>query len=119
MQVIAIVYTCSGSCMYVCIYAVQVIVYTCSGSCMHVCMYIRSAPIVYTCTCSGSCSVIHVSVAGPIHLRTYPSTEEWAEKVALLKCKCFASVFQKYFQLQRDGKLESTAIIHYRDRETM
>jgi actin related protein 2/3 complex subunit 2 len=45
--------------------------------------------------------------------------EEWAEKAALLKCKCFASVFHKYFQLQRDGKQEATAIIHYRDRETM
>ena len=45
--------------------------------------------------------------------------EEWAEKAALLKCKCFASVFHKYFQLQRDGKQDATAIIHYRDRETM
>ena len=46
-------------------------------------------------------------------------SEEWAEKVALLKCKCFASVFHKYFQLQRDGHQKETAIIHYRDRETM
>lgn len=48
-----------------------------------------------------------------------PNKEEWAEKAALLKCKCFASVFHKYFQLQREGKQEATAIIHYRDRETM
>lgn len=45
--------------------------------------------------------------------------DEWAAKVALLKCKCFASVFFKYFQLQKDGKEGATAIIHYRDRETM
>lgn len=45
--------------------------------------------------------------------------EEWAEKVALLKCKCFASVFHKYFQLQKTEKQAATAIIHYREQETM
>jgi len=45
--------------------------------------------------------------------------EEWASKVALLKRNCFASVFEKYFTLQSKGGEKSTAIIHYRDQETM
>ena len=45
--------------------------------------------------------------------------EEWASKVALLKRNCFASVFEKYFELQAKGGEKSTAIVHYRDRETM
>lgn len=45
--------------------------------------------------------------------------EEWAAKVALLKRNCFASVFEKYFGLQSKGGEKSTAIIHYRDQETM
>ncbi|XP_064401736.1 actin-related protein 2/3 complex subunit 2-like [Halichondria panicea] len=45
--------------------------------------------------------------------------EEWASKVALLKRNCFASVFEKYFELQKAGGEKSTAIVHYRDQETM
>lgn len=45
--------------------------------------------------------------------------EEWASKVALLKRNCFAAVFEKYFELQSQGGEKSTAIVHYRDRETM
>jgi len=45
--------------------------------------------------------------------------EEWASKVALLKRNCFASVFEKYFELQAKGGEKSTAIVHYRDKETM
>ncbi len=46
-------------------------------------------------------------------------TEEWASKVALLKRNCFASVFEKYFELQKAGGDKDTAIVHYRDQETM
>lgn len=45
--------------------------------------------------------------------------EEWASKVALLKRNCFASVFEKYFGIQKSGGEKSTAIVHYRDQETM
>ncbi len=45
--------------------------------------------------------------------------EELASKVALLKRNCFASVFEKYFGLQSKGGEKTTAIIHYRDQETM
>ncbi len=47
------------------------------------------------------------------------SVEELAEKIALLKRNCFASVFDKYFDLQAEGGVQKTAIIHYRDQETM
>ena len=50
---------------------------------------------------------------------THALTEEWASKVALLKRNCFASVFEKYFELQAKGGEKSTAIVHYRDKETM
>lgn len=46
-------------------------------------------------------------------------TESLADKIALLKRNCFASVFNKYFDLQAKGGEKSTAIIHYRDKETM
>ena len=47
-------------------------------------------------------------------------SEELATRVAMLKRNCFASVFEKYFDLQTKGSSEkSTAIIHYRDQETM
>ena len=46
--------------------------------------------------------------------------EELASRVANLKRNCFASVFEKYFDIQTKGSGEkSTAIIHYRDQETM
>lgn len=42
------------------------------------------------------------------------------EKAALLKRNCFASVFEKYFEIQqKEEKDHKTAIIHYRDDETM
>lgn len=44
---------------------------------------------------------------------------EWAARAALLKRNCFAAVFEKYFELQAKGGEKSTAIIHYRDKETM
>lgn len=46
-------------------------------------------------------------------------TEEWATKVALLKRNCFAAVFEEYFDLQQKGGQQKTAVIHYRDQETM
>lgn len=46
--------------------------------------------------------------------------EEWIVKVAQLKRNCFASVFEKYFDIQSEKKdVKETAIIHYRDKETM
>lgn len=45
--------------------------------------------------------------------------EEWASKVALLKRNCFAAVFEEYFDYQQSGGQQKTAIIHYRDQETM
>ncbi|KAF1459539.1 hypothetical protein FQV21_0011677, partial [Spheniscus demersus] len=38
----------------------------------------------------------------------------------MLKRNCFASVFEKYFKFQEEGKEgEKRAVIHYRDDETM
>ena len=47
------------------------------------------------------------------------NSEKLAGEVALLKRNCFASVFEKYFDTQAKGGDSSTAIIHYRDQETM
>ena len=55
-----------------------------------------------------------------VDLENLPSNvEELANKIALLKRNCFASVFNKYFDIQAKGGEKSTAIIHYRDQETM
>ena len=41
-------------------------------------------------------------------------------QAGMLKQNCFASVFEKYFQFQEEGKKgENRAVIHYRDNETM
>ena len=55
------------------------------------------------------------------HIAIFPLScvEGLASKIALLKRNCFASVFNKYFDLQSKGGEKSTAIIHYRDQETM
>ena len=45
--------------------------------------------------------------------------EGLATHIALLKRNCFASVFEKYFEIQSKGGEKSTAIIHYREKETM
>ena len=38
----------------------------------------------------------------------------------MLKRNCFASIFEKYFQFQEEGKEgENRAVIHYRDDEIM
>ena len=50
----------------------------------------------------------------------FTPAEEWVVKVAQLKRNCFASVFEKYFDIQTQKKEEKeTAIIHYREKETM
>ena len=61
--------------------------------------------------------LIHLSLSLSLSLPIL--TEEWATKVALLKRNCFAAVFEKYFDLQVKGGEKSTAIVHYRDQETM
>ena len=49
--------------------------------------------------------------------------ENWKElamKASLLKRNCFASVFEKYFEFQEKGEAgHKTAVINYRDDETM
>lgn len=46
--------------------------------------------------------------------------KEAANKAALLKRNCFASVFEKYFKFQRNEESgKAMAVIHYRDDETM
>ena len=42
-----------------------------------------------------------------------------ASKVALLKRNCFASVFETFFNAQEQGGSTKTAVIPYRDDETM
>lgn len=38
----------------------------------------------------------------------------------MLKRNCFASVFEKYFKFQEEGKEgEQRAVVHYRDDESM
>ncbi|XP_064613541.1 actin-related protein 2/3 complex subunit 2-like [Liolophura sinensis] len=46
--------------------------------------------------------------------------EDIVKKAGLLKRNCFASVFEKYFDFQAEGKDgQQRAVIHYRDDETM
>ena len=55
-----------------------------------------------------------------VSLENLPSNpDELAKKIALLKRNCFASVFEKYFDVQSNGGEKSTAIVHYREQETM
>ena len=61
----------------------------------------------------------HTHTRTRAHTHTHTHTEELASKVALLKRNCFASVFEKYFEAQKTGGEKSTAIVHYRDQETM
>lgn len=55
------------------------------------------------------------------NLENIPSNhEELVKKAGLLKRNCFASVFEKYFELQRKGETGSArAVIQYREDETM
>ena len=41
------------------------------------------------------------------------------KKIGLLKRNCFASVFEKYFDLVGKGETKERAVINYRDDETM
>ena len=41
------------------------------------------------------------------------------KKIGLLKRNCFASVFEKYFDLVGKGETQDRAVINYRDDETM
>ena len=48
------------------------------------------------------------------------SKDSIVHQAGMLKRNCFASVFEKYFQFQEEGKKgENRAVIHYRDNETM
>lgn len=48
------------------------------------------------------------------------SKDSIVHQAGMLKRNCFASVFEKYFQFQEEGKEgENRAVIHYRDDETM
>lgn len=46
--------------------------------------------------------------------------EEVVHQAGMLKRNCFASVFEKYFKFQEEGKEgEKRAVVHYRDDESM
>uniref|UniRef100_W5MS24 Arp2/3 complex 34 kDa subunit n=1 Tax=Lepisosteus oculatus TaxID=7918 RepID=W5MS24_LEPOC len=48
------------------------------------------------------------------------SKDEVIHQAGMLKRNCFASVFEKYFKFQEEGREgEKRAVIHYRDDETM
>jgi actin related protein 2/3 complex subunit 2 len=48
------------------------------------------------------------------------SKDSIVHQAGMLKRNCFASVFEKYFQFQEEGKEgKNRAVIHYRDDETM
>ena len=48
------------------------------------------------------------------------ATAALAKNAAMLKRNCFAAVFHLYFDLQaKGGGQQTTAIVHYRDQETM
>eukprot|EP00730_Choanoeca_flexa_P002164 TRINITY_DN10938_c0_g1_i3.p1 TRINITY_DN10938_c0_g1~~TRINITY_DN10938_c0_g1_i3.p1 ORF type:complete len:320 (+),score=77.20 TRINITY_DN10938_c0_g1_i3:88-960(+) len=40
-------------------------------------------------------------------------------KAASLRRNCFAAVFEKFFALQKEKKMNEQAVLHYRDKETM
>ncbi|XP_071940994.1 actin-related protein 2/3 complex subunit 2-like [Antedon mediterranea] len=46
-------------------------------------------------------------------------TSDLVAKASLLKRNCFSAVFEKYFECQQKEKPIDTAVIHYRDDETM
>ncbi|OCT63326.1 hypothetical protein XELAEV_18044424mg [Xenopus laevis] len=54
-------------------------------------------------------------------LESLPSNKDSViHQAGMLKRNCFASVFEKYFKFQEEGKDgEKRAVIHYRDDETM
>ena len=46
--------------------------------------------------------------------------DEVVHQAGMLKRNCFASVFEKYFKFQEEGKEgEKRAVVHYRDDESM
>lgn len=54
-------------------------------------------------------------------LDVLPSNKEAViHQAGMLKRNCFASVFEKYFKFQEEGREgEQRAVVHYRDDETM
>uniref|UniRef100_A0A8C2HVT7 Arp2/3 complex 34 kDa subunit n=1 Tax=Cyprinus carpio TaxID=7962 RepID=A0A8C2HVT7_CYPCA len=49
-----------------------------------------------------------------------PNKEEMIHQAGILKRNCFASVFEKYFKFQEEGREgEKRAVVHYRDDELM
>lgn len=60
------------------------------------------------------------SVSLLVDLNALPDDkEELVKKIGLLKRNCFASVFEKYFDLVGKGETQDRAVINYRDDETM
>lgn len=46
--------------------------------------------------------------------------DEVVHQAGMLKRNCFASVFEKYFKFQEEGKEgEKRAVVHYREDESM
>uniref|UniRef100_A0A8C2DG27 Arp2/3 complex 34 kDa subunit n=1 Tax=Cyprinus carpio TaxID=7962 RepID=A0A8C2DG27_CYPCA len=49
-----------------------------------------------------------------------PNKEEMIHQAGILKRNCFASVFEKYFKFQEEGREgEKRAVVHYRDDESI
>lgn len=49
-----------------------------------------------------------------------PNKEQMIHQAGILKRNCFASVFEKYFKFQEEGRDgEQRAVVHYRDDESM
>lgn len=55
------------------------------------------------------------------NLEALPANKDEAvHQAGMLKRNCFASVFEKYFKFQEEGKEgEQRAVVHYRDDESM
>lgn len=66
-------------------------------------------------------SVLGYNVSLLYDLENLPATKDSiVHQAGMLKRNCFASVFEKYFKFQEEGKDgEKRAVIHYRDDETM
>lgn len=56
-----------------------------------------------------------------VDLEKLPANKDaFVKKIGLLKRNCFASVFERYFDfLEKEEDSKETAVIHYRDDETM
>ena len=73
------------------------------------------------CTICNSCSLPGYNVSLIYDLDALPDNkDDVVHQAGMLKRNCFASVFEKYFKFQEEGKEgETRAVVHYRDDESM